>query len=235
MPRIRQYVINILTRDEIRSIIFLEVIFGIVFSFVSLFLFQYITNAVLQNETIFIDNLISSFIISYRMLWLTKIMFILSLLGSEGVVFGSVIIVIFLTLKKHHRETFIFSILLLMGVIITYFLKLLYRVPRPFFLALISENSYSYPSGHATNSILFYGAVSYFIYHFTRNKMTSALVSMLAMVLIISIGISRIYLGVHHPSDILAGFIAGFWLLITTILIDKTTIFFRLIRESKGK
>jgi undecaprenyl-diphosphatase len=58
------------------------------------------------------------------------------------------------------------------------------------------------------------------------------LISISATVLIFFIGLSRIYLGVHHPSDVLAGFIAGFWLLSTTIFIDKTIIFFRIIRES---
>lgn len=232
MPTIRQFLSKLLTRDEIRSLIFLEVVVGIVFSYASLILFQFITSDVLQNETIFTDNLIANFIISYRVPWLTNIMRAFSLLGNEFIIFGSIAVIIFLTLKKHHRETFIFSILLLMGASLTTLLKLLYRVPRPFFLALVKENSYSYPSGHALNSILFYGTISFFIFHFTRNKMTSALISTLSVLLIILIGISRIYLGVHHPSDVAAGFVVGFWLLVTTILIDKTIIFFRLIRES---
>ena len=232
MPIIRQVLRNILTRDEIRSLIFLEVVAGIIFSYLSLILFQFITTDVLQNETILTDNLIANFIISYRVAWLTNIMLILSLLGNEVIIFGSVIVIIFLTLKKHHRETFIFSILLLMGTTLTTLLKLLYRIPRPFYEVLVKENSYSYPSGHALNSVLFYGAISFFIYHFTKNRMTSALISTLSVFLIILIGISRIYLGAHHPSDVAAGFIVGFWLLVTTILVDKTIIFFRLIRES---
>jgi undecaprenyl-diphosphatase len=232
MITIRQVLRNILTRDEVRSIIFFEVIAGIIFSYASLILFQFITSDVLQSETIFIDSSIANFIISYRQAWLTNVMLILSLLGNEFIIFGSFIMIIFLTLKKHHRETFIFSVLLIMGTTLTSLLKLLYKIPRPFFLALVKENSYSYPSGHALNSILFYGAISYFIYHFTKNKTISALIFTISVFLIISIGISRIYLGVHHPSDVAAGFVVGFWLLVTTILIDKTIIFFRLIRES---
>lgn len=232
MVTIRQLLRNILTREEIRSLIFLEVVAGIVFSYSSLILFQYITTDVLQSQTILIDNLIANFVISYRQAWLTNIMLFLSLLGNEVIIFGSVVVFIFLTLKKHHRETFIFSILLLMGATLTTWLKILYKIPRPFVLTMVKENSYSYPSGHALNSILFYGTISFFVYHFTRNKMTSTLFSTLSVILIILIGISRIYLGAHHPSDVLAGFIVGFWLLVTTILIDKTIIFFRLIRES---
>lgn len=235
MPTLRQYLNKILTREEIRSLIFLEVVSGILLSITTLLLFLYLTNAVLAQQTIIFDNSVTRFVFAFRQFWLTKIMFLLTALGSQAIIFGSVLIVIFLTLRKHRRETFIFSILLLMGATTTFILKILLKVPRPHISALVIENSYSYPSGHALNSLLFYGAISYFIYHFTKNKTISLLISALATVLIFFIGVSRIYLGVHHPSDVLAGYIAGFWLFITTIFVDKTIIFFRMIRESPSK
>lgn len=235
MPTLRKYLNNIFTPDEVRSLILLEIVLGIVFSFFYLFLYRYITEAVLGNETIIADSFVSAFIISFRSSWLTFIMHILSLLGSEAIILGSIIFVIFLTYRRHFRESFIFSILLLMGALLTTLLKLLYHVPRPFFSAIDYENTYSYPSGHALNSMLFYGAISYFIYHFTKKRNTSTIMSGLTALLILMIGVSRIYLGVHRPSEIVAGFIVGFWLLVTTILIDKTIIYFRFMRESPKK
>ena len=119
-----------------------------------------------------------------------------------------------------------------MGLIATTILKIFFKVPRPIFNTLSIEHSYSYPSGHALNSFLFYGAISYFIYHFTKNKKLSAVISVVCIFMVFSIGLSRIYLGVHRTSDVIAGYIFGFWLFVVIILIDKTITFLRLIRES---
>src|SRR3990167_258112 len=86
--------------------------------------------------------------------FLTRIMFVLSFLGSQAILAGTALIVIFLTLKKHRKETYIFSVLLLMGALASFSLKYLFKVPRPIISALFNENSYSYPSGHALNSFL---------------------------------------------------------------------------------
>lgn len=235
MPTLRQFLNKILTKEEIRSLIFIEVVSGIFLSITSLLLFLYLTRAVLNEQTIIFDNSITNLVFSFRQFWLTKIMVLATTLGNQAIIVGSVIILIFLTKRKHRRESFIFSILLLMGVVTTSLLKILLKVPRPQISALVIENSYSYPSGHALNALLFYGTISFFIYHFTKNKKISLIVSILATLLIFLIGLSRVYLGVHHPSDVLAGYIAGFWLFTTTIFVDKTIIFFRMIRESSSE
>lgn len=228
----RQFLRQILTQDDIASLIYLEVLFGILFSIWSLIAFLYITNAVVHKETVFWDNYILQTVLLLRATWLTPVMLFMSFLGSEAVVFGSIVVILFLSLKKHRRETFIFSILLLLGVVATTFLKLSYEVPRPSVLPLAIERSYSYPSGHALNSLLFYSTISYFIYHLTKDKKKAIISFTITGILIGLIGLSRVYLGVHYPSDLLAGYIAGFWLFITAILIDRTVMFFKLIRET---
>lgn len=232
MVTFRQILRNVFTREEITSFILLEVVSGIIFSFLSLLIFLFITSAVTSRQTIFVDDQITSFILMFRAVWLTKVMLAISLLGSEAIIFSSAIIVTFLTIRKHRKETFIFSLLVIMGVIATTGLKLLYKIPRPELFPLVFENSYSYPSGHALNSFLFYSTVSYFIYHFTKNRHLSLTIFFFSMLLIAVIGLSRIYLGVHHPSDVFAGYTIGFWIFATVILVDKTVTFFRLIREN---
>ncbi len=232
--RIRQLINLIFTKEQLRSFLFLEIIAGILYSIASLIFFVYITTAVLQSQTIIIDNLISNFILTLRNPYLTKVMLSLSFLGSQAIMAGTILIAIFLTLKKHRKETYIFSVLLLMGALASFFLKYLFKVPRPIISALFNENSYSYPSGHALNSLLFYATITYFIYHFTKNKKVSFLVGIICAILIFLIGFSRIYLGVHHPSDVIAGYLFGFLLFVVTILVDKTITFFRLIRETSA-
>ena len=234
LTRIKQLINLIFTKEQLRSILMLEIVAGILYSITSLVFFVYITNAVLEKQTILIDDFISKLVFSLRDPLLTKIMFFISFMGSQAIMGGSALIVIILTLRKHRKETFIFSVLLLMGALASFSLKYLYKVPRPIFSVLINEKSYSYPSGHALNALLFYATITYFIYHFTKNKKISVFVAVISAILIFLIGFSRIYLGVHHPSDVIAGYVFGFWLFVVAILIDKTITFFRLIRESSA-
>ena len=92
--------------------------------------------------------------------------------------------------------------------------------PRPIEFRIIDENGYSFPSGHSMVSAAFYGFLIYLIYKNIKNKYLKwGLITILSL-LIIFIGISRIYLGVHYTSDVLAGFLISIsYLIIFTSLI----------------
>ena len=86
-------------------------------------------------------------------------------------------------------------------------LKFILQRPRPTEYRIINETGYSFPSGHSMVSMAFYGFLIYLIYKNVKNKyLKVTLISILA-ILTVSIGISRIYLGVHYTSDVLAGFL----------------------------
>ena len=70
------------------------------------------------------------------------------------------------------------------------------------------------------------------MYHFTHRIGLTLFVGAIAALLIFLIGFSRVYLGVHYPSDVVAGWIAGLWWLVTALVIDRTLVFFKLYRES---
>lgn len=92
--------------------------------------------------------------------------------------------------------------------------KLLVRRPRPPFAALyIDGASYSFPSGHAVNSMLAYGMLAYLLIRWIHRRGVSTLIVAAAALLILAIGFSRLYLGVHYFSDVVGGYaIGGFWL-----------------------
>ena len=86
-------------------------------------------------------------------------------------------------------------------------LKNIIQRPRPTQFRIIDESGYSFPSGHSMVSTAFYGFLIYLVYKKIKNKyLKFALITILS-ILIIFIGISRIYLGVHYTSDVLAGFL----------------------------
>lgn len=115
------------------------------------------------------------------------------------------------------------------------FLKQIIQRPRPDIMPSVVETSYSFPSGHAMNSSVFYLTIAFYTYHFTRKKKLSLVVTGGAIVLLLLIGFSRVYLGVHYPSDVVAGYVVGVWWLTTAILISKSVSFVKHFREKEKK
>ena len=127
-----------------------------------------------------------------------------------------------------------FALIVGMAPVITAILKHLNQRPRPFDNPLISLFDYSFPSGHAMTSFVFYFTISYFVYHFTKNKLITFITFVASVILISLIGISRIYLGVHYPSDVIAGYLGGLCWFSSIMLVDKTLDFFEIFKEKKS-
>ena len=100
-------------------------------------------------------------------------------------------------------------------------LKRIVQRPRPTEYRLIEENGYSFPSGHSMVSAAFYGFFIYLIFKNVKNKYIKWGSITLLSILIILIGTSRIYLGVHYTSDVLAGFVISIsYLVIFTSIVN---------------
>lgn len=97
-------------------------------------------------------------------------------------------------------------------------LKRILQRPRPTEFRIIEETGYSFPSGHSMVSMAFYGYLIYLIYKYIKNKYVKWISIVLLSILICSIGISRIYLGVHYTSDVLGGFLISVSYLIIYIM-----------------
>ena len=113
---------------------------------------------------------------------------------------------------------------LILASLTNYILKQILQRPRPIEYRIIDENGYSLPSGHSMVSMAFYGYLIYWIYRHINNKYIKWSLITLLSLLIISIGISRIYLGVHYTSDVLAGFLVAISYLIIYINIINRII-----------
>ena len=118
----------------------------------------------------------------------------------------SVILLIFLKNKKTGIRI---AINLGLSALVNFIIKQIIQRPRPVGHRIIDESGYSLPSGHSMVSMAFYGFLIYLIYKNVKNKYLKTVLIVLLTILIISIGVSRIYLGVHYVSDVLAGFLVA--------------------------
>ena len=101
-------------------------------------------------------------------------------------------------------------------------LKRIVQRPRPTEFRLIDESGYSFPSGHSMAAMSFYGFLIYITFNSNLNSKYKWGITIILSLLILLIGISRIYLGVHYASDVIAGFcISVSYLIIFTKIIKK--------------
>ena len=176
------------------------------------------------------DQHITDYVISYRSPALTEYFIFVTHVGD---VYGYAVVLLLLTLMsifvfKHWKYTFQIVFVLLLSALSNLILKRFVDRARPGIEHMVSVETLSYPSGHAMSAMAFYGFLMYLFYRFKINLVVKIGVIILLGLLILSIGLSRIYLGVHFPSDIAGGYIAGFiWVLFCVILFNLIEVFRR--------
>ncbi len=147
-------------------------------------------------------KLVSTFLISDFATPIAK--FITNFGGAIFLIIATIILFILIKNKKIG-----FSIIsnLVIVTILNQLLKNILQRPRPNEFRIIEETGYSFPSGHSMVSMAFYGYLIYLIYRYVKNKYIKWTLIVSLSILICTIGISRIYLGVHYTSDVLGGFL----------------------------
>lgn len=215
--------------------VFFELVLAFILSAFSFYLFIELQQMVFQKQFVVFDEGIMSLFYLHRAPFLTSIMLALSSFGKEGTIGVGILLTIALYLKKYKKEALVFAFITSLAPVISSFLKIIIQRPRPVFHSLVSMVNYdfSFPSGHAMGSFVFYLMVSYLIFHFFKNKKIRIVSFIFSAILILLIGLSRIYLGVHYPSDILAGYLAGLCWLGTNLTISKILSFYKLLKENQ--
>ena len=127
----------------------------------------------------------------------------------------------FLLRPRHRWYSLLIPVVALGSISLNLVLKSFYNRPRPL-LPLTSASGLSFPSGHAMISASFYGLLIYLIYTHVRQRTWRWLLIALLSLLILLIGLTRVYLRVHYATDVLAGFTAGIvWLLIAIPVLQR--------------
>ncbi len=171
---------------------------------VALLCFLAILEDVWFGEIVRLDTLGYHFIVENRSDAVTPIMEEITSLASPVVLL--VMLVIVAAFAPGRRPGLCATVNLVLVVLLNSVLKFIVHRPRPEGFRLISETGYSFPSGHSMVSMAFFGLLVWMIWRYDEDRTLRMLWSLFFVAVIALVGISRIYLGVHYTSDVLAGF-----------------------------
>jgi undecaprenyl-diphosphatase len=176
----------------------------------SLFVFGWLAEEVLEGDTQQFDAFVRAAVHQLATPGLTRLMQVFSFLGSVAAVTTMSLVVVCVSLYFRHARTAALMAITMLGVAaLDVALKHAFHRPRPVAFFGATPSSYSFPSGHALGSLCFYGILAAILAARARGRGAKFCVCMAAVVLVGMIGFSRIYLGVHYPSDVIAGYCAA--------------------------
>lgn len=196
--------------------ILLSIIFGLLFIVVMIL--------VIFSKTTSFDQTIYDIVITLRSPFWDTFFTVITRLGNTFMV--ALVVSMFIMITRNRYGVFL-AISAVDSLLLNSIIKLAVQRERPHGLRLISQGGYSFPSGHAMMSICVYGYILYLVITKIKNKVIRYGASTFLFLVILSIGVSRIYVGVHYASDVIAGYVLALCYLFLFIEISKKVHFKR--------
>ena len=191
---------------------------------ICIFLFIVLSVLIFTGCTTKFDDIVTSFAIGIRNDSFVRKMKAITNLGG-GYALVAISLLLFAIIKKKKIP------LIIMCNLITVFLssqilKLIFRRERPDEVFLTTANGFGYPSGHSMVSMAYVLVILYILYKTLKNKTYKVIATIVLLSLVITIGFSRVYLGVHYITDVIGGFLLGisFAMLFIKFISDKELI-----------
>lgn len=181
--------------------------------------FSFIAIWIGDNQIRHFDAAIISWVQNMESPPLTKIMKFFTLIGSGyPIAIIMIAVMIFLYIFLHHRKELVFLAWIVIGsALLNLLLKLLFQRARPTIHRIAEATGYSFPSGHSMAAFGLYGALAFLLWKHVPTAFGRIILIILSSLFILAIGTSRIYLGVHYPSDVLGGYFTSGCLLAVSI------------------
>lgn len=185
--------------------------------------FVELTDELAENELTHFDDAVTEYVVSFRSDALTSYLIFCTHLGDRYAYLIITILLVgyFLLRKLDWRFVLQVAVVLMLATLSNVVLKRVINRARPDLEHLVAVNTLSYPSGHSMSAMAFYGFLVYLCMRYDLAGRWRPLVIALFVLIIASVGISRIYLGVHFPSDVAGGFIGGLiWVAFCAVLFN---------------
>lgn len=207
--------------------------FGLVLA-VGLFVAAYLVNFFLDlveelkhRDLAAFDDAVAKFIAQIRNEPLTAYFKQITIMGDVQFYLIALPIIALIIYKTNGRwgTTIKTAVILVIAAGINFLLKDFIERKRPDGKHLVSVDSSSFPSGHTVSSVAFYGFLIYVVWRSTFNMPVKITLTIILLFIILNVGFSRIYLGVHHATDVVAGIIVGAFFLLIFIMASYTSHF----------
>ncbi|QHS24560.1 phosphatase PAP2 family protein [Virgibacillus sp. MSP4-1] len=182
---------------------------------------------VLEKEKFMIDRMAREFVQSAESPAADRVFSLITELGSVMfITICSVLVAAGLWIFYQRRKWRIlyFAVAMIGISVLTTVLKGLYERKRPSILAEYDGTGFSFPSGHSTGSMVFYGFLIYLTIRSGLHAYVKWLIYLLLVIIILAIGFSRIYLNVHYATDVIAGYLIGLIWLVSCVLVLEYTL-----------
>ncbi|MDC6388524.1 phosphatase PAP2 family protein [Maribacter sp. PR1] len=227
---IRTFLSEKFHQEDSRLPYFITVLVSLVIVVGGINLFIELTDTLKTDTLASYDTAITDYVLSFRNPMLTKYFVFVTDIGDVNgylIVLSLFAFISWLVLKQW-KYVLQATIVLALATFSNMALKRFIDRARPGIEHLVSVKTLSYPSGHAMSAMAFFGFLMYLISKLDIHRVLKYFLIFIFGLLILSIGISRIYLGVHFPSDIAGGFIAGFiWVVFCVLVFDLIELFRR--------
>lgn len=183
------------------------------------FVFVVLLEDVLEGDLIRLDAAAYWLIVEHlRSDWLTPVMASVSALATP--VCLVVLLLVIAAFAPGRRPGLCCALNLVLVVAINQALKFAVQRPRPEGFRLAVETGFSFPSGHSMVAMAFFGLLAWMVWRYERDRVMRWLCCLGFALIIVSVGLSRIYLGVHYASDVVAGFCVSLaWLALYTRIV----------------
>ncbi|WP_261753374.1 phosphatase PAP2 family protein [Tenuibacillus multivorans] len=208
-----------------KSYIYIIILFLIIIS--SVYIFVEFADHLLEEEKFFFDREVRQYVNAVSTGTLDSVFTFITELGSvRFITVCSIMLSTFLFFFYRSRKwRIVYFLVAIIGIgILTKTLKVLFERKRPNILEHYDGTGFSFPSGHSTGSMVFYGFIVYLTIRSHLQLSVKWLFGVLLSILILLIGFSRVYLGVHYASDVIAGHLLGLGWLVSCVLILEYTL-----------
>ena len=204
-------------RQRLIEYLGLSLLLGMVAAIAMLVFLGWLTDEVLEGDARRFDDATRAAVHAFASPTLTSIMHFLSFIGGTlFLTIATVVVIVIFALRRWGREARLFALTMIGASVLNITLKLAFKRARPVpFFDLAAPASYSFPSGHSLASCCFFAGLAAILSGRVKSKRARMLIWIAASIMFLSIGLSRIYLGVHYTTDVIAGFTAALiWIVV---------------------
>jgi len=197
--------------NSVRAAVGIVLLMGIAIAGLATWGFAELAGHIRQGETQAFDEAILYLLREHRIAWVERSLLEITALGTGLVVSFIVgISAMFLWLSNHRYSASLLLLTSVGGILLNNVLKLTFSRPRPRIIEWpVEVATSSFPSGHSMSAATVYVTVAYLAARLMSNSAARIVTMLAAIAVILLIGASRVYLGVHYPSDVLGGYVIG--------------------------